>query len=266
MAETEARTDSTPAPTAFELEQTDAYSKYLLYSKSEILAILRTLIQKGSMITAYFDQGRSFLLTSIIALTADNHSFILDMGSDDAMNRKALVADHLVFTTMVDKVKVQFSLNNLTLTQHEGRPAFLARTPETVLRLQRREFFRLSTPLANPVKLSTTLRLPDASTLALELPLLDISGGGIGLLVTTDQAPYFQRGDLLDECKIVLPDEGVLVATLCVRNLIDVTMRSGAHHFRVGCEFVNLSAARASLVQRYITRVERDRRARLSGN
>lgn len=266
MAETEAQTGSEPAPAVFELEQNDAYSKFLLYSRTEILAILRTLIQKKSMITAHFDHGRSFLLTSIIALSADNRSFILDMGSNDEMNRKALLANHLIFTTMLDKVKVQFSLDSLTLTQSDGRPAFLAGLPETLLRLQRREFFRLSTPVANPVKLSTTLYLADESTLDIELPLVDISGGGVGLLITPDQAQYFQRGDTLDQCQVVLPDEGVLVATLAVRNLIDITTRSGAHYFRVGCEFVKLSAARASLVQRYITRVERDRRARLNGS
>ena len=107
---------------------------------------------------------------------------------------------------------------------------------------------------------------PDGRTLAVETPLLDISGGGVGLLIPPEQAEYFQRGTIIDDCKVVLPDEGVLTATLCVRNLIDVTTRNGIRHFRVGCEFVNLSAARASLVQRYITRIERDRRARLSGN
>ena len=265
MAENEVPAETEPAPAVFELEQTDAYSKFLLYSRSEILAILRSLIQKGSMITAYFDHGRSFLLTSIIALSADNHSFILDLGSDDEMNRKALLANHLIFTTLVDKVKVQFSLDSLTMTQSDGRPAFLGRIPQTMLRLQRREYFRLSTPVANPVKLSTILRLADNTTLAVELPLIDISGGGVGLLVSPEQIKNFQRGDTLDDCRIALPDEGVLVATLSVRNLIEITTRNGSHHFRVGCEYVNLSAARASLVQRYITRVERDRRARLNG-
>ena len=267
MAENEVPEDSAPTAAVFELEQTDAYSKYLLYSKSEILAILRVLIQKGSMVTAYFDQGRSFMLTTVIAIAADNRSFILDMGSNDVMNRKALLADHLIFTTQIDKVKIQFSLNSLTQTQHEGRVAFLARIPETMLRLQRREFFRLSTPVAKPITLHTKLRLPDdADPVALVLPLVDISGGGVGLLVTPEQAPYTPRDATLPDCKMELPDEGVLVATLCVRNQIEVTTRNGSHHYRVGCEFVNLSAARASLVQRYITRVERDRRARLSGN
>ena len=77
MAETEVQAETERPPPRFELEQTDDYSKYLLYSKSEILAVLRTLIQKGAMITAHFDQGNSFLLTSMISLSADNQQFIL---------------------------------------------------------------------------------------------------------------------------------------------------------------------------------------------
>jgi c-di-GMP-binding flagellar brake protein YcgR len=265
MAETEVPADSDPSPTVFELEQSDAYSKFLLYSKSEILAVMRALMQKGSLITVYFDKGQSFLLTSIVALGTDNRTLMLDMGGDETMNRKALLADHLICTTIIDKVKVQFGLDGVSQTQNNGRPALLAAMPETLLRLQRREFFRLPTPVANPVKLSTTVRCADASTLTIELPLMDISGGGIGLLVSPDQAPLFHRGDTLNECKIALPDEGMLVATLCVRNLIEVTSRSGSHFFRIGCEFVNLSAARLTLVQRYITRVERERRARQNG-
>ena len=73
------------------------------------------------------------------------------------------------------------------------------------------------------------------------------------------------RGAALNDCKMTLPDEGLLVANLCVRNKFDVTTRGGSHYVRVGCEFVALPGARTSMVQRYITRVERERKARLSG-
>ena len=59
-------------PPVFELEQSDDYSQYLLHSRTEILAVLRSIIQKGTLITAHFDQGRSFFLTSMIALQPDN--------------------------------------------------------------------------------------------------------------------------------------------------------------------------------------------------
>ena len=265
MDELDVQADPLESPPQFELEQPDDYSQFLLYSKAEIVAVLRTLVQRGSMITVHFDQGRSFLLTTLLSLNADKREMILDVGSDDEMNERALKAKKLIFTTLIDKVKIQFSLTGLSTTQSEGRLAFVGDIPERLLRLQRREFFRLSTPIANPIKINAQLRRADGSAVSIELPLLDISGGGVGLMVSLDLAAIFQRGDLLHDCRMMLPDEGLLLVTLSVRNQFDVTTRSGSRYARVGCEFVNLSAQRLAVVQRYITRVERERKARLNG-
>jgi hypothetical protein len=59
----------------------------------------------------------------------------------------------------------------------------------------------------------------------------------------------------------MLPDEGLLVTSLCVRNMFDVTTRSGTRYVRVGCEYVGMTSARLAMVQRYITRMERERKA-----
>ena len=265
MSENQAAQGHEEAPTRLELEQGDIYSKYLLYSKSEILFVLRAVLQKGSMITVYFDRGQSFLLTSLIAIDTDRSALIFDLGSDNEMNERALKADRLLFTTSLDKVKIQFSLNRLTPAFYEGRAAFAGDLPASLLRLQRREYFRLSTPIAQPIRMTTHLRLSDGSLAFIELPLLDISGGGIGLMVQPDQAQLFQRGDQLDDCRMMLPEEGLLVASVCVRNMFDVATRTGTRFVRVGCEFVAVPPARLSMVQRYITRIERERKARLSG-
>ena len=255
-------TDTLPL---IELENAADYSSYLLHSSSEILSVLRTLIQKGALITVYFDQGRAFLLTSLIDLYPDRNELVFDLGSNTEMNQRALAADRLIFTTQIDKVKIQFRLGKLSPTQFEGRSAFRGEMPDALLRLQRREYFRLSTPIASPVQIAVALQRDDGSRLSAELPLFDISGGGVGLMAPPDLSALFRRGEVLRECRINLPNEGLVSATVCVRNAFDVTARSGAHHVRVGCEFVDLPAARLSMVQRYITRVERERKARLNG-
>lgn len=265
MAETEVQAPPEPHPPRFELEQSDEYSKYLLYSKSEIVFVIRTLIQKGALLTVYFDHGQSFLLTSLLALTSDNNEIIFDLGSNAEMNKKALQADKLIFITMIDKVKVQFSLGQLLPTQHEGRPAFRGVLPETLLRLQRREYFRLSTPIATPLKCTMPMKRVDGSSLSLEMPLLDISGGGVGLMASQDQAPLFVPDNIFTDCKISLPDEGLLVCTLRIRNTFDVSTKSGSRYLRVGGEFVDLPGPRLTMIQRYITRIERERKARISG-
>ena len=259
MAEFDVPVVEEQPPPQFELDQSDDYSAYLLHSRTEILAVLRSLIQKGSLITVYFDLGRSFLLTSMVALSDNNSEFMLDIGSNDEMNRKALLAERLILTTVLDKVKVQFRISRVRSATYAGHPVFVAAVPPSLLRLQRREYFRLATPIANPIRMTATLERPDGNPVHLDLPLLDISGGGVGLMASVEQAQYFERGDLLPECRIMLPNEGMLVALLSVRNLFDVTTRTGARHVRIGCEFADLPSARLSMVERYITRVERER-------
>lgn len=265
MAQPEAQEPSESLPPLLELEQPDDYSRYLLHSRTEILAVLRTLIQKGAMVTVYFDGGRSFLLTSLLTLTADNSEIVFDPSSDPEMNQRALRADRLIFTTMIDRVKVQFSLGKLEEARFEGRPALRGGVPATLLRLQRREYFRLSTPIANPLKCQLPMTRADGSVLALDIPLLDISGGGVGLMAAQEQEVLFPTEAIFAETRIALPDEGVLVSTLRVRNTFDVVTRSGTRYLRVGCEFVDLPGSRLTMIQRYITRIERERKARLNG-
>lgn len=265
MADYEEPQVQADAPAQLELEQGDIYSKYLLYSKSEILFVLRAVLQKGSMITVYFDKGQSFLLTSLVDVEADRGTLVFDLGSDNEMNSRALKADRLLFTTSLDKVKVQFSLKGLEQAQHGGRPAFRGRIPETVLRLQRREYYRLSTPIANPIRCRFNMRNSEGETTPFDIPLLDISGGGVGLMVDPELKDLFTVDTGFSDCRMDLPEEGLLVCNLIVRNAFDVTTKTGNRHLRVGCEFEDLPGTRLTMIQRYITRIERERKARMSG-
>ena len=252
---------TTHAP-PFDLVLTDQHSPYFLHARAEILAVLRSIIQKGVLTTVHLDGGPSFFLTSIIDLLPDKAEFLFDISNKAEMNAKALKASQLIFTASVDKVRVQFELKTLRHTAYQGRPAFAGDVPERLLRLQRREFFRLSTPVANPIRLSVIL---EPGRQPLNLPLLDISGGGLGLMLPLEFSSLLSQGQRLENCTITLPGEGSLAVNLCVRNLFDVTTRNGTRYVRVGCEFVGLSAARLSSIQRYIIHAERERKAILGG-
>jgi len=265
MEDTDLEPPTRQAPLHFEIEQPKDYGQYLLHSQVEIAAVLRALVQRRGLVSAYFNHGRSFLLTSLLDLDSEAGELILDCGRDAETNRQALLAEQLLLTATVDKVKVQFRLGKLSETLQAGLPAFRAALPDELLRLQRREYFRLTTPVTRPVKFVTAIRRSDGSALLVEASLLDISGGGIGLMAAPSLAAMLQRGAVLPDCKVTLPEEGLLVASLSVRNKLDVTTRGGAHYVRVGCQYIALPAARMTMVQRYITRVERERKARLSG-
>jgi c-di-GMP-binding flagellar brake protein YcgR len=248
----------------FELMQADDYSKYLLHSKKEIVFILRAMRDSGVMITVYFNQGNDFLLTTLLSISADGNTLLLDPGSNAEMNRKALASDKLVFIAAHDKVKIQFTVNHLSKAAYEGREAFRAAIPAELLRLQRREYYRLTAPIAHPLRCTIPVKLADGTKTTFETTVIDISGGGLGVMAPPEGVE-FETDHLFENCRIELPEVGTVLATLRVRNVFEFTLRSGAKTKRSGCQFVDLPGHMMTLIQRYIIRVERERKARETG-
>jgi c-di-GMP-binding flagellar brake protein YcgR len=221
----------------FELMQADDYGKYLLHSKKEIVFLLPAMRDSGVMITVYFNQGNDFLLTTLLSVSADGNTLLLDPGSNAEMNRKALASDKLVFIAAHDKVKIQFSVKHLAKTEYEGREAFRAAIPDELLRLQRREYYRLTAPIAHPLR--CTIRRGDGTNTTFETTVIDISGGGLGVMAPPEGVE-FETDHLFENCRIELPEVGTVLATLRVRNVFEFTLRSGAKTKRSGCQFVDL--------------------------
>jgi c-di-GMP-binding flagellar brake protein YcgR len=238
------------------------YSQFMLRTHAEILVVLRGLCERISQITVFFNEGRDMLMTTIAAV-ADDH-LVLDFGPGGEMNRKALEARKHFCVTTLDKVRVQFILREFGKTEHEGRPAFRCALPDEVLRLQRREFYRLTAPIAHPIRCVIPVKMADGSKTTVETTVIDISGGGLGVMAPPEGLE-FETDHLFENCRIELPDVGTVLATLRVRNVFEFTLRSGAKTKRAGCQFVDLPGQMLTLIQRYIIRVERERKARETG-
>lgn len=249
-------------PLKFELLQADDYSRYLLRGRTDILFNLRGLIQKRAMLSAFIDASADSFLTAIVALSADENQLILDAASDETTNRRVEAAEQLICVTQLDRIKIQFAARGIQRIQHEGHDAFRVQVPDVMLRLQRREYFRLTAPSAH----SLTCLIPmtiggEHREISVEASVLDISGGGLSITIPSEGMvvePDMEFGN----CRLMLPETGAIVTSLRVRNLFRITNRDGSITLRAGCEFTHLSSAMASTIQRYILKVERERNAR----
>jgi c-di-GMP-binding flagellar brake protein YcgR len=244
-----------------DLLDTRDYEKYVVRGKREILAILRQLQASVSLITAFFDEGKEMLLTSLLG--ADDDRAVIDFGADHETNRKALNADRIFCVASHEKVRIQFELGRLTEIDYDGGPAFSAPLPRSILRLQRRDFFRLSMPIARPLKCLIPKADADGNSETVEASIVDISGGGLAL--TVPESLKCERDMEFADCRIDLPEVGTIVMTLRARNVFEVELRNGLRVTRAGCAFVNPHGAMLALIQRYIMKVERERKARESG-
>ena len=235
-------------------------SQYLIHAKAEIVYVLRAVMQKTELVTAYINQGNDFVLTSILEVDPDSDSLILDYGASENSNQKALKAEKIVFATTQDKVRVQFVATRMESVNFKGREAFRVKLPKELLKLQRREYYRLTTPVANPIKCLITISDGGKA----EVTIVDISVGGIGV-VCYDQAIELEPDTVYEGCRIVLPEIGTVITNLAIRTTFEVTLKNGNVSKRSGCEFVNISGGMQAMIQRYILKLDRDRRAKLAG-
>ncbi|MGB0127743.1 MAG: flagellar brake protein [Rhodocyclaceae bacterium] len=256
---TETRVQS-PAdtPVKFELMEADDYRNYLLHNPTEISFLLRGLLRAGDLITAFFDEGNDFLLTAL--LDVEDDGLVLDYGASAEMNRKALSASKLTLIGTHDKVKIQFSLAGVEEITFRDKPAFRAPLPEQLLRLQRREYYRLTAPIARPLKCVLTV-VEQGRRRKIEAQVVDISGGGVAVMAAPT-GTEFSVDQRFESCQIDLPDVGTVVAGLRVRSVFEVTLRNGTQVKRCGCQFVELPRTMVSMVERYIMKIERERKAR----
>lgn len=222
---------------------------------NEIERILSGVMDKRALVTAYGENNRDFVVTALIAVDLPGKAIYLGLGPDTRANASLCASPTVAFNTAHDQVRVLFTSPGVQIVTLAGEQVFKAEMPAELLRFQRREYYRLPTSLVNPVKC-----LIEANGKQIETTVTDISIGGVGVLAYSD-AEILEEGMVYRGCKLILPDAGSFLVSLHVRVMFEPTVKNGVTTRRVGCEFIDLAPSIETDIQRYILRVERERRA-----
>lgn len=258
------QTEELPLPD-FEIDHHKEFAQFFLSNRREIVFYLSSLAKRRSLFTAYVNEGQQFFLTSIVAVDDESDTFFLDPPQAEESIAAATGARQITLVTNLDRVKIQIRLTAPAAGTHQGQSVLVTPIPDTVLRLQRREFFRLEPPIAQPIHCKLAAHSPEGETTTFDLTLSDISGGGVSLIGPTELAEHFPREALFQQCRLEIPGDGVIQVNLRVRKAVEISARNGQHSLRIGCEFVSLPSSSLGFIERYITRIERERKARDSG-
>jgi c-di-GMP-binding flagellar brake protein YcgR len=233
----------------------DEIERFKVDHPGEIERILSAVMAKKALVTVYSENNRDFLVTSLAAVDLPGKAVYFGAGNDPALNDALLASHEVSFNTAHDQVRVLFTTPGLTLTSLEGERVLKAQMPKELLRFQRREYYRLPTSMANPVKC-----LIEVKGQVLETTVLDISIGGVGVLAYTEDVGLHE-GATYQGCRLSLPDAGSYMVSLHIRMIYEPTERNGVASRRLGCQFIDLAPSVETDIQRYIIRVERERRA-----
>lgn len=237
-----------------------ADDKYIVRNPRQVQLLLQALIEQRATVTAHADGRENSFPTAILELDGD--SLLLDGSPLAAVNRDAANASYLLCFALVDKVTVRFRLPQLERIDDSGRTAFRVALPEEIYHLQRRDFYRLETPVGDSPY--CTLPIDDEDEPA-SWRVVDISAGGIALLFPPETTPL-QLQRRYRGCTLRLPDAAPIPVTLIVCNQRLQKQSNGIEQLRAGLRFDDLPRGADAMIQRYIFRVDRERKARLNGD
>ena len=238
-----------------QLSEAEIEERFHITGQRPVAFMLEGLAKASDQLSVFFNNDDTFL-TTLLAVLPQKNQLIFDCSGSAETNRRLLDAQRTVFVGAPGGVRVQFTCGPVTELSYEGSKAFAVSMPKFIIRLQRREYFRVETPRAHPLQFFA--RIPGGALL--NAPIHDISVAGIGLTAST-LPDGLAVGQVLENCHFVLPgDDHDLLCRAIVANLNEREGRAGARQWQIGLYFKNLPGADENRIQRYIARLERERR------
>lgn len=234
----------------------DDWTRYSVQSQREILSLLKTIQQNKLLINLSFAGGEG-IITTLLAIDDVNRLVIFDGAQNDALNNRLSSGIKVDFSTSHNGVKISFSATGISLISHEQRPALRIAMPRELIRLQRRDYFRIMMPVANPV-FCIIPPSPGLNEELIKANIIDLSCGGVAIAENEGKLSML-IGDIMPDCKLLLHDVGPVTATLEVCNIAQLTLHNGVRKTRLGCRFVDIPTSMPAVLQRYIMNMERER-------
>ncbi|MCL2876614.1 MAG: flagellar brake protein [Betaproteobacteria bacterium] len=246
--------------------QEDGLEEFLLRGHRQVRRLLQELINSHALISVHLFPGKLSFLSTIIALSENENRIFLDPSSDETIYRSSLQAERLLCATQLNNIRIQFRLTSIMEVSFEGRLALTTPIPSEILRLQRRNAFRLQVPLSHNLKCILPVQGQDqehghgqkSQKEFLEVPVLDLSVSGLSVEIPFNKtAPVV--GDKINDCYLKLSNKHFSV-DLEIRNYAYRTLASGKKVLRLGCSFTSLPIQIANQIQRYLYQIERELR------
>ncbi|WP_343583073.1 flagellar brake protein [Herbaspirillum sp.] len=245
-------------------DEIDDDSPYRVHSRREIVSLLNSMLEKNQLLSLLIKGGSESIITSILDIDEDADALIIDAAPSALLNESIVSSNRIGFEALYNSIRITFTVDKASRVEYQNRPALKIGIPASLVRLQRREYFRIATPIAKPLRCTFRVTQPDGNFTTVVTQLNNISAGGVGI---TDEKKILPTtiGAIYEDCQLELADNTLVSVRLQIRDCKEFKMATGKTVNRFGCEFTNLSRAVEAAVQRFITKLEREQNAKASG-
>lgn len=245
------RAPARPVSRPWTLPDTDPQTahRFGIVEAREIRWTLQEIVSAGAPVTLYrADDFDSFLVSRLLG--HDRRSVRFDFVGDRGPNVPFPSDGDLVAVAVIDRIKVQFDVRDPQPLQPDGFPELHCALPERIVRIQRREAFRVRPPERHAVH--CVLRGPEGGEHRYRVH--DISVDGVALTVPAGQ-PAPVPGEIRRHCRLEIADLPPIPCDLEVRT----RGSAGRGTVRVGCGFHRPVPESQRTIQRYVIDVQRGR-------
>lgn len=227
--------------------------QFLVQHRADILAILQAMAVSKVATAITFSDRAGTVDSRLLSLKPHYEELVFD-GSGIGNLVFAEGQTHVTVEAHYDYLHVRFEASHIEADTWQGKPAFRACIPKTIVRAQRRTSMRFPVPSDRPPVVSwRTGNAQDGEELRLRV--FDMSFGGVSLVLQDRRIPI-ATGEMLSDCRLELPQLGAVSLDLQVAYVDEMSRESGWR--RAGCRFSGLSLLALERVRDYVLSLERE--------
>lgn len=233
-------------------------SRYIIRHPQVILSYLKQ-IKKDHAFLAITSSGQYHPFISMLyKVDEQRRQIIFDTPEDSRLDRHFLKEDSVTIVTSVEQIRIQFEVSGLRHVMYDSKVAYAADIPTSILRLQRRDVYRLTVPVSAPIYCEIGDSTGSFES-AHRYPVYDISLSGIGL----NNFPMMAAGTKIYHAIVYLPDSiGSFIADLVVCHTFSIRFRRQDSILKTGFKFLSVSEQRNKKIQQYLNMLFSERRLR----
>jgi c-di-GMP-binding flagellar brake protein YcgR len=230
-------------------------SSFSIQNSKQITSHLSLLVKSKCLLSARFGANNESYITTLLGIDEKNNAVVLDYGPKEDLNQRILNAGKVAFDADYNGIKVSFAGTALKKISHKGDAAFSMPIPKSLYWMQRREYYRVKSPLSKP----SYCQLIIDEKKPVNLKLYDISLTGFAMLnVSKEVSELLIPGNTLEQCKLILSEagEGMISFEICAKYIINPDKLQKIQ--KIGCKFTKITRPVEEIIQRYMQQIQRE--------
>ncbi len=230
-------------------------SSFSIQNHKQIISHLALLVKNKCLLSACFGANNESYITTLLGINEKSNTVVLDYGSKEDLNQRILNASKVTFDTDYQGIKVSFAGSELKKITHKGEAAFSMSIPKSLYWMQRREYYRVKSPLSKP----SFCQLIIENRKPVNLKLYDISLTGFAMLnVSKEISDLMIPGKKIAQSKLILSEagEGMVSFEICAKYIINPDKLQKIQ--KIGCKFIDLTRPVEETIQRYMQQIQRE--------